>query len=447
MAMTVNDWTQLFTQPGAASPLVPQVSPFINAAGQAGWQGLSDLLLGAPGHPVRNFFTGPLARPATAAPAPTGPVPQLNPQAVPQPMIPRTFPSPRGGTEMSIPVGDAFALPPPPMLPMPPQMTAPGGPNFSKAREALSAAAPKDIDQKALNDIMFSEVLAGLAGGAGSVDATEAGSFAKALAKAGAGGMGAKGASQRYGLESKLRQDDKKSNYQLKVADFEKDAANSAASHARSAAEIAFRNAQLNYQTNVQNMQTQYEYQGKKREQMLPVIKATADGITIQQYNPQTKAMDLKVVPTKNILGQAESIKNIASVMNMDGPAAESISANWVIDTMKGNPAAAEATLKRMTVDRVLQMGSGGAVFGKLYEAAFKEAKNRVPAELAAKPEAYLKAIQDHASAMIFNALQAKGDNGWLNAAAKAGSVTAGILTGGATPSTVPTQPTTVPRL
>lgn len=341
--------------------------------------------------------------------------------------------------------GDVLPRPPlaeaPPQLDAPPQMAAPKTLDFSQQNQFLEEARPKPLNQAGLNDINLANVLQGLAGGAASVDATKAGSFAAALAAAGAGGMAGRGKAAQLSFEAGQKKDSENQQYALTRANAAGTQMTQAHANEAEQSRVAFQNAKAVYDTNVanankayevkqENAKTKYEGDLKERAARMPTVKSDANGITIQQYNPATNSMDLQYHPTKSILEQGESAEKIVKALGAPGPVAESMFVSHIAKTIQ-NPQLAQAVLESEAVRRTIQNGAGAAVFGKAYEAAMKQAQKEVDASLASDPVKYQEALQKVAASNIYNALAKRGDRGWLKAAAANGSIIAGVIGGG----------------
>ena len=144
---------------------------------------------GDPNSNAEGVFVSPVrpTGPAEGPPAPRGPFsapgaggfPLVNTRPMMSPMNPTT-----------LDLGKRQDFPEVPQMGAPPQLSRAGGADFSRARKFAEEGRPGPSDLSSTN---VSNVLGGLARGAASVSATEAGSFAKALAAAGAGGEEGRG--------------------------------------------------------------------------------------------------------------------------------------------------------------------------------------------------------------------------------------------------------------
>lgn len=322
-------------------------------------------------------------------------------------------------------------LPTPPLAGAPPQMGAPSTLDFSQQNAFLDAAKPKGVDNEAYDALNRSNVLGGLAKGAASVKSTDAGSFAAALAAAGAGGQEGMSKATANRIDSQENVNKQDMAYNLTRASTAGQQMTAAHANEKEQLAVAFNNAKSVYDTTIANNQIKYEGDVKERTARMPQVKADANGFMIQQFNPNTNSMDIKYTPTKDIMGSAEKLESTLKGLNAPGPVAEALMSQHVMQTIK-DPTIAQATLEREAVRRTIINGGGSTVFGKAYELALKQAESQIPAALMKEPAEYLRQQQEIAAASLYNALQKKGDRSWLKAAANNGSVIAGILSGGA---------------
>lgn len=323
-------------------------------------------------------------------------------------------------------------LPSPPMADAPPQMAMPGKLDFTQANNWLDQAKPKPVDGKSFDSLNLSNVLGGMAKGAASVDATAAGSFASALAAAGAGGSQGMSDATKGRITANENKDIQNQNYAMNRAGQATSQMTADHQNEIQQNQVAFSNAKNTYDTIQQNKVTQYEGDVKERAARMPQVTADANGMLIKQYNPATNSMDIKYHNTKSIMDKAESAVNVVKALGASGPVAESMLITTLGESMKDNPVLYQTTLEREAVRRTIANGAGTAVFGNAFDAAYKAAEKRAPAALQKEPEKYLAWVNDMAAADLYNAIQKKGDKGWLKAAQANGSVIAGVLLGGA---------------
>lgn len=340
-------------------------------------------------------------------------------------------------------------LPQAPMLPTPPQMGQPAPFDFNAIKTLLAQrsdtspaanllAQRTDVaPYRALLDQMkpdgtatMANVFGGLASGAGSVSAIEPGSFARALAQTGAGGMGglaksgtemreaagkraegelniAKlGSSERLHEASglldiaKLQSGEKGQDIagNLKLAEVIPE-------QQMKQNEIAFRNAQTVYETGVKNEITKFQQLTGTRETLMPKVQHDANGITIQKLNPDTGKLEVQFHPTKTILDNAEKMKPLLEALGLPGGAAEAEEAKFVMNSYP-DPVLKQEALKNLAVKRTIANGAGGSVFGPLYDTAVKSATKQLQTEnptLVAKPEVYQKELESRIASIIMS--------------------------------------------
>lgn len=416
------------------NPILPQ-DPNRNSLENFIRQGLSGLWNIPKAYPLMGGAAQPAA-PMSPMPGGGVPTPGLGTPSIPSRNI-------TGGGPQTFEIPGGPALPAPPMLPPPPQMKTGGMANFSGVRSMADQAKPGPIDQADLDKAHINAVLGGLAGGAGSVDATTPGSFAKALAMSGAGG--AKGAenSALRNFEANTRKNERTEDFQFKRAGLEKDIVTAQQAQSMHAADIAFKNAKLVYDTNIANQAAQYDYTLKKNGQEAPKISHDANGITIQQLDPTTRQVKVNYYPTKPIFEQMEKLKATFEALGMNTPQAKATNAEMIANTYKTNPILGRQVMTQMAVKDLVENRAGSAVFGSLYDKAAKEAQTELNstggAALQAKPETYLQELNSLITARLLNNPAVTGTGDWLVRAIPH-SPYAGILLGGMSPNT-PTAP------
>lgn len=299
---------------------------------------------------------------------PEGPPPIL-------PIGPARQPTTRQGVGDGFPQGVTLnqpGFPSAPVLDAPPQMGGTSPLDFSGVNKWLDQADPAGGHMNA--------VLGGLAKGAGSVSAAAPGAFAATLAAMGAGAAGGYGDSARAGQ-----------NYALTRATSGLQQQQLALEHEKEQNRIAFENAKLTYDTNVKNKMMVYEHDLKKTELAMPKVQANTNGIIIQQPD-QSGKVGVNFYPTKSQQEHLEGIKQTAAVLGLPGPFSEALELKTISEMYPNNPVLAQAELRRAAVNRVVQNGAGGVVFGPAYETAAKKATQIIQQAnpgLVAKPELY----------------------------------------------------------
>lgn len=280
-----------------------------------------------------------------------------------------------GGETASLPADEGISVPfDIDSLPKPPMLDAPPGVDMDRMQRATRG-----------------NILGAMAEGAASVDATEAGSFARALAAAGGGAASAAGQSQ-----AKM-------------------------------AEVEYNNALNAYNVAMKNKEMEYEYEGKKFELMLPTMKATDDSVVIQEY--KDGKYQVRVIPTGGLLGDADKLNKTIEAMSGPGPLAETMEVQYMAKLLANDPAALQTSLLRLAVERTIRNGAGEAVFGDAYKTA-SQSVNVAPG-LINDAEAYEQALTKQISAKILSNPELMQDKTWLTEAAKYGSISANLLLNG----------------
>jgi hypothetical protein len=289
-------------------------------------------------------------------------------------------------------------------------------------------------------------VLAGLAGGAGSVASNAPGSFASALAAAGAGG--GKGYAQSFASQRAARQGQAETETKLLSIEHQQ---------AKDNAEIAYQNAQNLWKIKNENAQRDYENKSKEFEFMKPKIDVNAAGIvTAQQYNPQTGQYDITQHNPKTAADQAEKAKQVIDAMGGEGPVAEMYGLHAIANSyanikdpiLKSKLMNEAAT--QYSIGRIVRSGAGRQVFDK-YDQYEKEAQKQLESSLPAGGAAALAATkpkdyQEMLQSLVISRILADPDTRNYKWAKKGGvySPSAGLLSqniqepGGTTPMTKP---------
>jgi hypothetical protein len=347
------------------------------------------------------------AKPAVAAPpAPTIPA-NINPA-----LGPSRPPISPDAKNMSLPLGFDPTVSPI-TLPPPPQMSLPGGVNTKEYKKFLDEARPQSSENLAA-------VLGGLARGAGSVDATKPGSFAAALAAAGAGGM--------EGFRESAKDT---RGYMERRAGHELDIQKLQAAAGLQRSQIEYNNAHAMYETNVKNLLAQQEAQMKNREMQMPKIQHDANGITVSRVDPTSQTVKWDFTPTKTTLDKAENLVQLNKALGMPGIAAEAQAVQWIQSSVK-DPTVANELIRREAANRTIQNGAGQAVFGDEYTAAAKKAQAILQQEnptLATKPDEFQSELNKRIAAILM-ANPKFNHPGWLQRAAHHGIVPAMIMQG-----------------
>lgn len=368
--------------------------------------------------------------------APGGPAAPVGPITLgPQFRSPASTPVPgsMGTTLLSTPMP---TLPAPVLAGPPPQMAAAPPSDLNAVRNIMALGAPGPIDAKGLESSKFAGILSGMASGAGSVDATQPGSFAKALAMWGAGGAGG----MKEGIDKKLamgeRQSERTSQFQQNRASQELQLQQLQHNQAQQVATINFENAKANYQTTIANQKMTYEHQLQKFGMEVPKITHNAQGIMIQQLDPRSGQQEVKFIDTTPTMQRMEQTAQLIKASGM--PGGEGLKLRMIDKEWGNQPLIADQMYRRAAVDEVFERGAGGAVFGKFYTDAVEAAKKEVLKEGIVDPKMMAAALQDRIKAKILPRIAL--DNEWIKRAAPH-SFTAGVIMNSAAPPPSGTRP------
>jgi hypothetical protein len=202
--------------------------------------------------------------------------------------------------------------------------------------------------------------------------------------------------------------------------------AGAAAEGKQTEAEVSYRNAMGAYETTMKNNQSQYEYEGKKYEMMLPNVKVTADGDVIVSEFKDGK-YQVRAVPGAGS-NDADKLKKVLEGIGMPGPIAEMKEVEYLGKIYSKDPVALQTSLIMTTVRRTIENGAGAAVWGQKYIDAKAEAEKRIQPGLLTDPEAYRAAFAREMTALLMEDPDMMTDQSWMEDAAKYGSVSASIL-------------------
>lgn len=341
--------------------------------------------------------------------------------------IPRIPGKTSGGRgDFSVDLGEIPKMPAPPMQGAAPQMAVPGAPDFSGAKKSLEEGRPTGPNTEELSKLNLSQVLAGLASGAGGVSATEPGSFAKALAMSGAGGAQGRSSVLAEGMKQQQEYEKQKQAYGLARAGHEVHMANAAAQSEQIKAQIEFNNNKLQWDTTHGNALKTYEHQLAVRGESMPQVKYDAQGVHVTKIDPVTRQMTTETYDTKKTLDQAEKLKDVFTALGASSPVAQNYETRITQQMGAGmDPVAAHAQMKQLAVRQVLSNGAGGVVFGDAWPKAIKQVEATMDATMkTTKPLEYKQIVEQQAAAYLLSI--AKNDN-WLKKAA-AYSPAAGVI-------------------
>jgi hypothetical protein len=330
-----------------------------------------------------NAPVGPAAAPAApTAPPAMGPAPAI--AGLPQ--VGTRSPL-AGGGGLSLDLGTMPQMPPTPQIQAPKLQGIPGY-DFTEYKKLLDKANVTSTENMA-------NVFGGLAKGAGSVSATEPGSFAHALAAAGAGGMEGYRQTQQQSREDAQR----RAGNELQMLALQHSAS-------KDSAELAYKGAELQYKADIANKTLAYEQAMKKFELGVPKVQHDANGVTIQQVDPNTGKITAQYHPTKTFLDHAEKMKDIITAVSGNGAVAEGMEMKMLMDTYRGQPQLAQAALTQLAVRRTIDHNAGQAVFGPAYELAAKNASKQLMTEqpsLQSNPALFQKTLNERVTAALLN--------------------------------------------
>jgi hypothetical protein len=318
-------------------------------------------------------------------------------------------------------------LPMQPDITAPPQMQQTPPTDFSRVRQMLDQTIPGA-------DEYMHNVIGGLSTGAASVKANQPGSFAAALAAA--GGSGSTAAGQGF------------ANYRsamFKRADAEMPILSVEHQQRVDAANIAYANSKSQWEVINQNRQQEYKGKVAEGEFTRPQVSADANGITVQEFNPDTGRMEIRRIQTKDVTDKANELDKMLKLAGIDPAVGDSIRTGIVMKQYANDPVAAKYALTQMAVRDIIERGAGTQVFGKAYTKAFNAAMERIAKQtqsgLTMKgPEAYAQA-QSEATAAIMADPAVQEDPSWAKRGA-AHSRAAQLLSENFGPKVQPAQPT-----
>lgn len=338
-------------------------------------------------------------------------------------------------------------------------------PDFSRARSLYEEGRPKPVNVGDYTSLNLANVLGGLARGAGSVRADQPGSFASALAAAGAGGMQGLGETSKEILGAKDRYEGRREEYALKGAGME-EGMSRAVAEAQQAAQraitefagkragmihgeitgdqaidqantlVAHQNAVDMWKNNVTNQQAQYEAQVKEAGLRIPQPHFDANGIAVHRFNPATNSFEVNYHSTKTLLDRATDLANLCKA----GPQANQATCDvasfgYVMNAFKDHPEALYPVMQHQAMRDVLRNGQGRVIFGQNYIDAYNHASQRIRADHTLmenkRPEDVEKMIQDEVASTLLNDLATKGETGWIRKAAAFGNIPAIGMMGG----------------
>ena len=422
---------------------------------------------------ARGLVTGQL--PGT--PAPIAPVAPPATPPLPPLQVPQVGGLPQGTvTQRRVPVQPQtfdFPVQPPPPPPMnipsfPTLKPEEGGFDPTRARELLSQADPRNVFDPSLARKYLSEaeprapgtenamvdVLGGLARGAAGVDPTRPGSFAAALAGAGAGGAEARGAATRRELEREQQYEQQRGGFKRAQAEQELGISREAQAEQRATEARRIQQAQIELQiseyedrirsakSSVANEQAVQAWKGgiesakllqddayKRRDMSAPQVHIS--GNTASYYDPGTGK-----VGSYDVRGEIEKYATaIQNAKAIGGPGGESLAAARQVQMLAGDtslePHFKIQKMKDIAMAEIMEGNHAPAVFGtKAYNEAIKYAQKQMEPYVGAsvsKPEWYRAQMNSLIAARLRENMQ--GSDKWVYDAAPY-SIAAGSMTG-----------------
>jgi hypothetical protein len=352
--------------------------------------------------------SAPSGIPRSASMPGPGGLPTFNSRPVSPLGTPQSFDLGSGGGKFPTPsLMDSSAVP---------QEAPPVGADFGAMRAWMDKAASKNLDTKALSDLNASNVFAGLARGAGGVSATEPGSFAKALAMAGAGGSAGRSEAVNKGMEEANAHDLAVQHYATQRADQEMKIAGLNAEVANAQRRVDFQNAKGIYDNQFTNNNLVYENQLKQYGMEKPVLHNVPDGIFVETTDPQTGKISGTFHPTKPLMEHLDGIGKTYAGLGMDPSAAQlqAISAD-----PKTTPGEKQHLAEQIAMRDIISKSRGQMTFGADYDKAVKSVNAALKADptwavmSATKPVEASKKWSDSVADALHNAYANSGSDEW----------------------------------
>ena len=383
-----------------------------------------------------------------------GPAPSIAPPSVPSvpaqpgqpnrpggiPVIPKSTMTPAAGplsmTVQGMPLPEAQGY----NMSLLPQMAPASGVDYSVARKFLDQGMPSAPDMKGSSDANVAAVLGGLARGAAGVDATRPGSFAAALAAAGAGGEEGRRGEIEKAISRQDLFDREKAKYMIERGHAEMQMAQHQADVRNAQRQVDFQNAKLRFDADFANRNAAYENQLKAYGLSVPKIHSTADGALVESTDPNTGQTKIDFMGTKP---HYEKIDAAVKPLEALGLPTTSI---W-LDALKGlnlSPPEELHEIRLKAISDVLKYGQGGSTFNKkLYSDAVRqvdaEMKSdpafQIPPTTAQDKMLYEKTRQERLTHAIFNLISndPNAEAGWRSMANGSHPSLFPYLVGGAT--------------
>lgn len=340
------------------------------------------------------------------------------------------------------PVLQPFQLPNAPTIAAPPTMPAPVAQDFTETNAYLDKMAPKATDPQDVKNLQFQTMMAGLLGGAASVNASVPGNAGRMFAAMGAGSF--EGLSK--GTAAKIELDDHDDNENQRYmglranaaqnqsgadANWKNSVAETSYKNAMNAYEVGIKNQMNTYETMVKNLEqtyktdsantsNDYEYQQRLSELRRPKILGNEKGVALVQSVKPDGSIVVEAHKYGEVNDAAERIEKLGKALGADSNVIAP--QKYAMIAQSGNVYA----FKNEIIKDLVSTGAGSALFGDAYAAALQAAEATVPSALQAKPVEYKQEVDKAIAAQLLMALE--GNDDWLTAAAKQGNVGAMMM-------------------
>jgi len=327
---------------------------------------------------------------------------------------------------------ESFQQAQPPMAPNPIDQPLPVGPDYSATNSWLNAAAPQPVDPAAQRQMMFNQLLSGIASANANVDTRGPGGTARLLAALGAGAAGGKVTGEERARAENEAYKEKQQAYAGDRAGFAQTQANVAADVKNKVSATQWANMTDDQRTNFLNKQSSFETSQANQKGQFDARQANKENLykygegLVGAGQPSLKFMG-------NYIAEVNPDGSLGSIHDLRDNSPDSIKVRADIAQGKhGEPmrlqqryqeyaaAGDEEGLKHAIMEDVVASGAGQQVFGDAYLAALKQANSLAPQVAGYQEGTTGKPNRDAIVASILWAnLQLKGDESWIpNAAA-----------------------------
>lgn len=344
-----------------------------------------------------------------------------------------------------------------------------GMPDYSRARSAMEAGRPTAPNLSQESSAATANILGGLARGAGSVSATEPGSFARALAMAGASGSEARGKGIESGMNREQEYERERTRFQESMAGQERTEADSAQRAREFNAEQDLRTAEARqraqefnalramteeqerqrvreaqakvndqygmniWKNNFENENRLYEDALKERGEKMPKIEKTANGFGV--YDPNSGQMN--IYDTRTRMEKLEPVYQYLKGLNPGDTGADLRVMQAVSQMQDLPPNVKMAFLKEWTIRQAAATNQLPAIFGHQWGDIVKQITDEFSKDQNMKimstthPQDFQKLVQQQAVGRLMTQLLQSGDDQWLYDMAASGSPIARWMTSG----------------